>query len=80
MPTQNKDSYLLPLITKPEDSKVAISSLVRPISPRRGILLPSLTYWAIASPSPGNSAPPKLITKEQVTCKQKAKQQCQLIL
>jgi len=47
-------------MTNPESSNDAISLLVNPISPRRGMRLPILTYSAIASPSPGKRAPPKL--------------------
>ena len=53
-------SYLLPLITYPICSKSSISSLVNPISPQRGIRLPSSTKAAIASPSPGRRLEPKL--------------------
>ena len=54
------NAYLLPLITKPTSSYAVISSGLRPISPLLGIRLPSAIYAAIAAPSPGNKALPKL--------------------
>ena len=57
-------TYLLPLITKPDFSKLAISSLVSPISPLLGIRLPAFTYSAMAAPSPGNKAWPKLKNRD----------------
>ena len=50
--------HLEPLMTYPCCSKLSISSALRPTSPRRGMRLPDCTYCAIASPSPGRSAPP----------------------
>lgn len=57
--------YLLPLITKPDISMVAISSLVNPISPLLGIRLLAFTYSAIAAPSPGKQGMTKIRGKEK---------------
>lgn len=52
-------------MTKPDFSKSAIWSLVSPISPLLGIRLPAFTYSAMAAPSPGSRAWPKLATQKQ---------------
>jgi hypothetical protein len=49
---------LEPLMTKPCCSRVSISSPFQPISPLRGMRMFCCTNCAMASPSPGNSAPP----------------------
>ena len=47
-----------PDMTQPSSSYLVIWSDVRPISPRRGIRLPSATKAAMAEPSPGRRAVP----------------------